>query len=103
MKSTNSGDVSTRKKVEPQLVFLSLWTPTGEIEFRQLIGAYLRSGKKAISVETASHKEWKEFIAEFVNLEGDDTDTWTFEDRVDVLNFLYAQDSAKPEIFIPLV
>ena len=67
-----------------------------------LVGGYLRSGKKVLSVENSSHEDFKAFVSEYVELEGEGLDIWELTDRSDLLNFLFSTCEQKPDLFIPI-
>lgn len=46
---------------------------------------------KLVNVEECSDAEFSAFISLYVKVTGDDLDTWSLEDRRDVLNFAFEQ------------
>jgi hypothetical protein len=46
---------------------------------------------KPTNVEDASNAEFKQFISQYVQVQGEDLETWPLEERRDVLNFAVEQ------------
>lgn len=50
-----------------------------------------RDGKTPVNLEDCSNEEFFHFIEQYVQLTGDDLDSWSLEERCEVLNFAIEQ------------
>lgn len=103
MRNTINGKENTSKPIDKEnLILLERKQATEKLEPVTVVGMWLRFGKEVTSVEYSTHEEFRRFIENFLELEGDELDTWDLVERCDVLNFILENSETKPEMFVPI-
>jgi hypothetical protein len=82
MNGTVSGETSSRSVTLVELKALSFLSPVSGL---------------AVNCDECTDIEFRMFVSRCVDLQGEGLDTWTLEERRDVLNFIFSNNGPQPE------